>query len=247
MNYTQTLEFLFSSLPVFEAKGATAYKPGLERITAFCRHIGNPQRNFFTIHVAGTNGKGSVSHIIASVLQQAGYRRRDDLPRPFFLTADRQHHRKIGCDELGVEPGGLVLFIDQRDGRTTRAALSQLQVLPGRALRAVENGEDKPRLVQLLPAAANTFGFDLVFRLTQTGSVEEIQPDVPQLDSLLHHVAGGSGHRRDDGPVESGQQVEQGGLARIGLAHDGTVHALAEDSACIVALDEGVQLLLYPA
>ena len=74
MNYTQTLEFLFQSLPVFETQGATAYKPGLERITAFCRHIGNPQRNFFTIHVAGTNGKGSVAHIIASVLQQAGYR-----------------------------------------------------------------------------------------------------------------------------------------------------------------------------
>ena len=45
MNYTQTLEFLFQSLPVFETQGATAYKPGLERITAFCRHIGNPQRN----------------------------------------------------------------------------------------------------------------------------------------------------------------------------------------------------------
>ena len=74
MNYNQTLEFLFQSLPAFETKGATAYKPGLERIAAFCRHLGNPQRNFFTIHVAGTNGKGSVSHIIASVLQQAGYR-----------------------------------------------------------------------------------------------------------------------------------------------------------------------------
>ena len=74
MNYTQTLEFLFQSLPAFETQGATGYKPGLERITAFCRHIGNPQRNFFTIHVAGTNGKGSVAHIIASVLQQAGYR-----------------------------------------------------------------------------------------------------------------------------------------------------------------------------
>ncbi len=74
MNYNQTLEFLFQSLPVFETQGATAYKPGLERITAFCRHIGNPQRNFFTIHVAGTNGKGSVAHIIAAVLQQAGYR-----------------------------------------------------------------------------------------------------------------------------------------------------------------------------
>ena len=74
MNYTQTLEFLFQSLPAFETQGATGYKPGLERISAFCRHIGNPQRNFFTIHVAGTNGKGSVAHIIASVLQQAGYR-----------------------------------------------------------------------------------------------------------------------------------------------------------------------------
>ena len=70
MNYTQTLEFLFSSLPAFESQGATAYKPGLERITAFCRHLGNPQRNFFTIHIAGTNGKGSVAHIIASVLQR---------------------------------------------------------------------------------------------------------------------------------------------------------------------------------
>lgn len=55
MNYNQTLEFLFQSLPAFETQGATGYKPGLERISAFCRHIGNPQRNFFTIHVAGTN------------------------------------------------------------------------------------------------------------------------------------------------------------------------------------------------
>ncbi len=74
MNYNQTLDFLFSSLTSFQDKGASAYKPGLERIAAFCRHLGNPQRNFFTIHVAGTNGKGSVSHILASVLQQAGYR-----------------------------------------------------------------------------------------------------------------------------------------------------------------------------
>lgn len=74
MNYTQTLEFLYASLTSFQQKGVSAYKPGLERITAFCRHLGNPQRNFFTVHVAGTNGKGSVSHILASVLQQAGYR-----------------------------------------------------------------------------------------------------------------------------------------------------------------------------
>ena len=59
MNYNQTLEFLFSSLVSYQEKGPEAYKPGLERITAFCKHLGNPQRNYFTIHVAGTNGKGS--------------------------------------------------------------------------------------------------------------------------------------------------------------------------------------------
>lgn len=74
MNYSQTLEFLFASLPAYETIGTAGYKPGLERITSFCRHLGNPHRNFFTVHVAGTNGKGSVSHMIASVLHQAGYR-----------------------------------------------------------------------------------------------------------------------------------------------------------------------------
>ncbi len=74
MNYTQTIDFLFTSLPAFESQGAGAYKPGLDHVAAFCRHLGNPQRNFFTVHVAGTNGKGSVAHIVAAVLQQAGYR-----------------------------------------------------------------------------------------------------------------------------------------------------------------------------
>ncbi len=73
MNYTQTLEYLFTSMPSFQDVGSDAYKPGLERIKAFCHHLGNPQRNFYTIHIAGTNGKGSVSHILASVLREAGY------------------------------------------------------------------------------------------------------------------------------------------------------------------------------
>lgn len=74
MNYTQTLDFLFTAMPSFQRVGGDAYKPGLERIAAFCQHLGNPQRNYYTIHVAGTNGKGSVSHILASVLREAGYR-----------------------------------------------------------------------------------------------------------------------------------------------------------------------------
>ena len=73
MNYTETLDYLFSSMPSFQQVGGDAYKPGLERIAEFCRAIGNPQRNYFVIHVAGTNGKGSVSNMLAAVLQQAGY------------------------------------------------------------------------------------------------------------------------------------------------------------------------------
>ena len=73
MNYSETIDYLFSSLPAFHQQGATAYKPGLERIGEFCRRLGNPQRNYFIIHVAGTNCKGSVSNMIAAILQQAGY------------------------------------------------------------------------------------------------------------------------------------------------------------------------------
>ena len=73
MNYTETLDYLFSSMPSFQQVGGDAYKPGLERIAEFCRTIGNPQRSYFIIHVAGTNGKGSVSNMLSAVLQQAGY------------------------------------------------------------------------------------------------------------------------------------------------------------------------------
>ena len=73
MNYTQTTNFLFNSFPSYQNVGAGAYKEGLQNISEMCRRLDNPQRNYFTIHIAGTNGKGSTSHIIASVLQQAGY------------------------------------------------------------------------------------------------------------------------------------------------------------------------------
>ncbi len=73
MNYTQTTKFLFNSFPSYQNVGPGAYKEGLGGITEMCCRLDNPQRNYLTIHVAGTNGKGSTSHILASVLQQAGY------------------------------------------------------------------------------------------------------------------------------------------------------------------------------
>lgn len=74
MNYQETLAYLYAQLPVFESQGAHAYKPGLERCEAMDAILGHPHRSFRTIHVAGTNGKGSTSHLLASILQCAGYR-----------------------------------------------------------------------------------------------------------------------------------------------------------------------------
>ncbi len=119
MNYTQTLEFLFQALPAYETKGATAYKPGLERIAAFCRHMGNPQRNFFTVHVAGTNGKGSVSHIIASVLQQAGYR-----TGLFTSPHLRDFRERIRVDGEMIPKQKVVNFVDKHHDKMVELGLS---------------------------------------------------------------------------------------------------------------------------
>lgn len=73
MNYSQTLEYLYSSLPVFQRIGAAAYKANLDNTIALDDHQGNPHRDFRTIHVAGTNGKGSVSQMIYEVLRASGY------------------------------------------------------------------------------------------------------------------------------------------------------------------------------
>lgn len=74
MNYKETLEYLYNSTPVFEHVGASAYKEGLQNTLALDEHFGHPHRKFKTIHIAGTNGKGSCSHTIASILQKAGYK-----------------------------------------------------------------------------------------------------------------------------------------------------------------------------
>lgn len=72
--YLETLDMLYALMPDFQQVGADAYKPGLDRIREFERRLGNPSGGFLCIHVAGTNGKGSVSHMLASTLTAAGYR-----------------------------------------------------------------------------------------------------------------------------------------------------------------------------
>lgn len=74
MNYQNTLTYLYNSAPMFQQVGGSAYKEGLENTRILDEHFGNPHHSFRTIHVAGTNGKGSCSHTIAAILQEAGYR-----------------------------------------------------------------------------------------------------------------------------------------------------------------------------
>lgn len=119
MNYTETLDYLFSSMPSFQQVGGDAYKPGLERIAEFCRSIGNPQRNYFVIHIAGTNGKGSVSNMLAAVLQQAGYQ--TGLFTSPHLTDFRERIRVNG--EM-IPKQKVVNFVDRHKAEMERLQLS---------------------------------------------------------------------------------------------------------------------------
>ena len=73
-DYQQTIDYLYASQPAFHQVGAAAYKPGLGNTMALMQHLGNPHECLRAIHVAGTNGKGSTSHLIAAALQAQGYR-----------------------------------------------------------------------------------------------------------------------------------------------------------------------------
>lgn len=74
MNYAETTNWMFNKFPMYQKIGAKAYKPDLGNITELLDFLGNPQNNFKTVHVAGTNGKGTVSHTLASIFQECGYK-----------------------------------------------------------------------------------------------------------------------------------------------------------------------------
>ena len=73
MNYKETLDWMFNKLPMYQTQGATAYRKDITNTVLLVSHLGNPEQHLKCIHVAGTNGKGSTSHLLASVLQDAGY------------------------------------------------------------------------------------------------------------------------------------------------------------------------------
>ncbi|MFK7050775.1 Folylpolyglutamate synthase [Flavobacterium columnare] len=74
MTYQETIEWMFEQLPMYQQQGATAYKKDLTNTILLANHLGNPEKKIKTIHIAGTNGKGSTSSMLASILQEAGYK-----------------------------------------------------------------------------------------------------------------------------------------------------------------------------
>src|ERR1700748_1361243 len=74
MDYAQTIQYLYTQLPVFTRVGASAYKEDLHNTLELCKRLGDPQHKFKSVHVGGTNGKGSTSHMLAAILQVAGYK-----------------------------------------------------------------------------------------------------------------------------------------------------------------------------
>ncbi len=74
MNYQETINYLYNQLPVYQHVGGSAYKEGLDNSLALDEYFGHPHTRYRTVHVAGTNGKGSTSHLLAAILQECGYR-----------------------------------------------------------------------------------------------------------------------------------------------------------------------------
>ena len=108
MNYQEVLQFLFSQLQSFQTVGKVAYKPGLQNAQELDKYFNFPHKKYKTIHVAGTNGKGSVSHLLASVLQEAGYK------TGLFTSPHLKDFReRIRVNGLMISENEVVTFVEK--------------------------------------------------------------------------------------------------------------------------------------
>ncbi len=123
MTYEETIDFLFNQVTSFQQVGANAYKPGLERIEEFCALLGKPQHSYHTIHIAGTNGKGSTSHIIASVLQSAGYR-----VGLFTSPHLKDFRERVRVDGQMISQREVVEFVERNMADIQRLGLSFFEI-----------------------------------------------------------------------------------------------------------------------
>ncbi|MCD2421806.1 bifunctional folylpolyglutamate synthase/dihydrofolate synthase [Niabella pedocola] len=123
MTYQQTLDYIYAQLPMFSRVGAAAIKPGFENINALCAFLGAPQTKIKCIHIAGTNGKGSVSHMLASILQSQGYK--TGLYTSPHLTDFRE---RIRINGKMISEAEVVAFIEKIQPEIGRLAPSFFEI-----------------------------------------------------------------------------------------------------------------------
>ena len=143
MTYQQTVQYLFNRFPLFQNVGAGAYKEGTENIATFCKQLDNPQNNYFTIHIAGTNGKGSVAHILASVLQQAGYQ--VGLFTSPHLTDFRE---RIKVDGVKISERYVVRFVEEHREEMERLGLSFFEATTAMAFQYFADSDVEVAIIE---------------------------------------------------------------------------------------------------
>lgn len=128
MTYRQTLDWMFAQLPMYQLRGAEAYHAKLEPTILYARYLGDPHTRFKSIHVAGTNGKGSSSHMLASVLQEAGY-------RVGLYTSPhlKDFRERIKIDGIPVSQDYVVSFAEKHKPYLEKAGLSFFEMTLGMA------------------------------------------------------------------------------------------------------------------
>lgn len=169
MDYNQTLAWMFEKLPMYQRIGAAAYKADLANSIKLLNYLGNPQNEFKTVHIAGTNGKGSTSHMIASVLQEAGYK--TGLYTSPHLTDYRERIRING--EV-IEKDFVTNFINQHKTVFEEMGLSFFEMTTGMAfeyyrqqkvdIAVIETGMggrlDSTNLIMPLLSVITNIGYD---------------------------------------------------------------------------------------
>lgn len=128
MNYQETLDWMFNKLPMYQSVGGVAYKAGLDNIIALLGHLGNPHHNFKSVHVAGTNGKGSTSHMLASIFQEAGY-------KTGLYTSPhlRDFRERIRINGEMIPEEHVIEFIDKNKAQFEKMELSFFEMTTGMA------------------------------------------------------------------------------------------------------------------
>ena len=128
MTYKETLNWMFSQLPMYQQKGPSAYNAKLSTSYAFAEHLNHPQKKFKSIHVAGTNGKGSSSHMLASILQEAGY-------KVGLYTSPhlKDFHERIKINGVSISQEAVTTFIEENKSYLETNRLSFFEMTVGMA------------------------------------------------------------------------------------------------------------------